>query len=153
MIYVMPKPPPPESPFWKLFRGMAALNTKLFRLTKGRVGGHFLSMHILILHHVGAKSGQRRETPLNYVRDGDELAVVASKGGVDKHPAWFHNVVANPDVEVELPGGERRQVRARVLEGEERERWWDKAVAGYAPYAEYQTYTERKIPVVKLDAR
>ena len=77
--------------------------------------------------------------------------IVASKGGVDKHPAWFHNLKANPETVVELPREGKRSVRARVAEGEERAELWDKAVAIYKPYAEYQTYTERQIPVVVLE--
>lgn len=129
------------------------LNVRVFRLTRGRVGGSFpfTRVKILILHHVGRRSGARRETPLLYVADGDDLAIVASKGGVDKHPAWFHNLTAHPDVEVELPGGERRRVRARVARGEERERWWALAVADWSAYEDYQSYTDREIPVVVLD--
>ena len=155
MMPGMPKPPPPESPFWKVFGAATVLNKKLFQLTKGRVGGRLPGTQapILILHHVGAKSGQARSLPLIFARDGEDIAIVASKGGVDKHPAWFHNLKSNPDTEVELPGGERRRVRARVAEGEERERWWARAVAVYKPYDEYQTYTERQIPVVVLDRR
>jgi deazaflavin-dependent oxidoreductase (nitroreductase family) len=149
----MPKPPPPESPFWKLFRGGTAVHTKLFQLTKGRVGGSLRGVKMLLLHHVGAKSGTKRVTPLQYIPDGDGIALIASKGGVDKHPAWYHNLVANPDVEVDLPGGERRAVRARVAEGEERERWWKKAVEVYPTYDSYQSYTERQIPVILLDRR
>ena len=149
----MPKPPPPESPFWKVFGFFTTINKHVFRLTKGRVGGTFpgTKVRILILHHVGRKSGKKRETPLNYVADGDKIAIIASKGGVDRHPAWFHNLVANPETEVELPGGERRRVRARVAEGEEREQLWQRAVAVYRPYEDYQSYTERQIPVVVLD--
>ena len=106
---------------------------------------------ILLLHHVGAKSGTKRVSPLIYVPDGDDVVVVASKGGVDKHPAWFHNLRANPETEVELPREGRRRVRARVAGDEERERLWPKAVAIYKPYAEYQTHTERKIPLVILE--
>ena len=106
---------------------------------------------ILLLHHVGAKSGKKRVSPLIYVPDGERVAVVASKGGVDRHPAWFHNLKANPDTVVELPREGRREVRARVTEGDERARLWDMAVEVYKPYAEYQTYTERRIPVVVLE--
>ena len=150
----MPKPPPPESPFWKAFNAMGALNVRLFRLTKGRIGGSFPfsgGARILVLHHVGRKSGTRRESPLIYVEDGDRLAIIASKGGVDRHPAWFHNLMASPETVVELPGGERRRVRARVAEGEERERWWRRAVDAYRPYESYQSYTDRQIPVVLLE--
>jgi deazaflavin-dependent oxidoreductase (nitroreductase family) len=147
----MPKPPPPSSPFWKLFGAMTALNTAVFRLTSGRVGGSLGKVKILLLHHVGRRSGKERVTPLNYVADGDKLVVIASKGGVDQHPAWFHNLLAAPETEVELPGGERRHVRARVAEGAERDRLWQAAVAVYGPYEDYQSYTERRIPVVVLE--
>jgi deazaflavin-dependent oxidoreductase (nitroreductase family) len=149
----MPKPPPPEHPFWKVFNVVTALNVRLFKLTRGRVGGTLpgTKVRILILHHVGRKSGTRRETPLLYVSDGDDLAIIASKGGVDRHPAWFHNLTAAPETVVELPGGEQRRVRARVAEGAERERWWSRAVAAYRQYEDYESYTDRRIPVVILE--
>ncbi|HEV2812214.1 MAG TPA: nitroreductase family deazaflavin-dependent oxidoreductase [Solirubrobacteraceae bacterium] len=147
----MPKPPPPGSPFWKAWEVLTRVNIGLFRATGGRVGGKMGRAPILLLHHTGAKSGKTRVSPLIYVPDGDQVVVVASKGGVDKHPAWFHNLRANPETEVELPREGRRRVRARVAEGPERERLWEKAVAIYKPYAEYQTYTERQIPVVVLE--
>jgi deazaflavin-dependent oxidoreductase (nitroreductase family) len=81
------------------------------------------------------------------------IAIIASKGGNPKHPAWFHNLKAHPDTKIELPGGEVREVRARVAEGEEREQWWQRAVAAYGPYEEYQSYTDRQIPVVLLEKR
>jgi F420H(2)-dependent quinone reductase len=150
---VMPKPPPPDSPFWKLFGVLTGLNTRLFKLTSGRIGGKLpgTGVRILILHHVGRKSGTKRETPLLFLEDGDELAIIASKGGVDKHPAWFHNLMASPETVVELPGGEKRRVGARVAEGEERERWWGRAVRVYRYYEDYASYTERRIPVVVLE--
>ena len=140
---------------WKVFYRFTDVHKALFRVTKGRVGGSFpgTQVKILILHHKGAKSGQERSNPLNFVSHGDQLALIASKGGNAKHPAWFHNLKAHPDTEVELPGGERRRVRARVAEGAEREEWWDRAVAAYKTYADYQTYTDRQIPVVVLDRR
>ena len=147
----MPKPPPPGSPFWKLWEVGTRANVGLFRLTNGRVGGRMGRAPVLLLHHVGAKSGKRRVSPLIYVEDGDAVVVVASKGGVDKNPAWFHNLRANPDTEVEVPREGRRRVRARVASDEERERLWPKAVATYKPYAQYQTYTTRKIPLVILE--
>jgi deazaflavin-dependent oxidoreductase (nitroreductase family) len=150
---VVPKPPPPDSPFWKVFGAATKLNITLFRATRGRIGGSLpgVKARILILHHVGRKSGAHRESPLLYVSDGEDLAIIASKGGVDKHPAWYHNLMASPDTLVELPGGERRRVRARRAEGEERERWWRRAVDAYGPYEDYQSYTDRQIPVVLLE--
>ncbi|HEV3000814.1 MAG TPA: nitroreductase family deazaflavin-dependent oxidoreductase [Solirubrobacteraceae bacterium] len=147
----MPKPPPADSRFWKVWEVGTRANVALFRLTNGRVGGRLGKAPILLLHHVGAKSGRHRVSPLIYVPDGDRVVVVASKGGVDRHPAWFHNLRAHPDTEVELPREGRVRVRARVAADDERERLWPRAVAVYKPYADYQTYTERKIPLVVLE--
>ncbi|GAB2747157.1 nitroreductase family deazaflavin-dependent oxidoreductase [Amycolatopsis magusensis] len=148
----MPKPPVPTSRYWKLHRQLARLNTFLFRRTRGKVGGSFLGgAPVLLLDHVGRRSGQARTSPLIYLDDSPRLVVVASKGGVDAHPAWFHNLMAMAATEVELPGGERRRVRPRVAEGAERARLWERAVAIYPAYANYATYTERKIPVVVLE--
>lgn len=148
----MPKPPAPTSPYWKLHRQLARFNTFLFRKTGGKMGGsYFGGAPVLLLHHVGRKSGQTRISPLIYLDDSPRLVIVASKGGVDAHPAWFHNLMAMATTEVELPGGGRRRVRPRVAEGAERARLWERAVAIYKPYATYATYTERKIPVVVLE--
>lgn len=148
----MPKPPVATSPYWKLHRRMAQLNTALFRRTRGRVGGRFLGgAPVLLLEHVGRRSGQARTSPLIYLDDAPRLVVVASKGGTDTHPAWFHNLMAMPTTEVQLPGGERRRVRPRVAEGAERAALWDRLVAVYRPYADYATRTERQIPVVVLE--
>ena len=150
---VMPKPPPADSKFWKVWEVGTRLNIALFRATKGRVGGKIpgSKARICIVHNVGRKSGQKRETPLIYLADGDNVVIVASKGGVDKHPAWFHNVMAMDAVEVELPGGGRKRMRPHVAEGAERARLWDALVGIYKPYADYQTYTSRQIPVVVLE--
>jgi deazaflavin-dependent oxidoreductase (nitroreductase family) len=107
---------------------------------------------MLLLDHVGAKSGQKRTTPLVYVRDGENLVLVASKGGNPKNPAWFHNLRANPETTVQV-GSERRAVRARVAERDERERLWPKAVDTYSGYRGYQERTEREIPLVILESR
>ena len=147
----MPKPPPPDSPFWKAWEVFTRANVVAFRLSGGRVGGRMMGAPVLLLHHVGAKSGKKRVSPLIYVDGGGDVAIVASKGGVDRHPAWFHNLRANPETVVEVPREGRRRVRARVAEGEERARLWEKAVAVYRPYAQYQTYTERAIPIVVLE--
>ena len=146
----MPKPPPADSRFWKLFEVLTTVNTKLFRATDGRIGGGLGKMKILLLHHVGRKSGKERVSPLLYLRDGDRLVIVASKGGSEKHPAWFHNLMANPDTLVELPR-EKRSVRARQATDEERADLWPRLVDIYSPYESYQTYTDRKIPLVILE--
>jgi F420H(2)-dependent quinone reductase len=147
----MPKPPPAGSKFWKAWEVLTRVNIGLFRATGGRVGGKMGRAPVLLLHHTGAKSGKKRVSPLIYVPDGENVVIVASKGGIDRNPAWFHNLRAHPETEVELPREGRRRVRARVSEGTERERLWEKAVAIYKPYADYQTYTERQIPVVVLE--
>ena len=96
-----------------------------------------------------ARSGRR---PLLYTKDGDDLVIIASKGGNPKHPGWYHNLRANPDTEVQV-GSERRMVHARVAEGDERRRMWNRAVAQYGGYAGYQKRTDREIPVVVLERR
>jgi deazaflavin-dependent oxidoreductase (nitroreductase family) len=149
----MPKPPPPPgSPKWKLMNGVTKLNTLAFRASKGRIGGRFGKAPILLLHHVGARSGANRVTPLIYLADGDDLVLVASKGGSDQNPGWLHNLRAHPDAEVEL-GHDRRPVRARVASEDEKARYWPQLVDMYKGYADYQTFTERQIPLVVLEPR
>ena len=105
---------------------------------------------ILLLDHVGRRSGKRRTNPLLYLPDGQNLAIVASKGGVDTHPAWWHNLQANPETTVQV-GGDRRRVRARQATAPERARLWPRLVEMYPSYARYQSRTERQIPVVILE--
>ena len=114
--------------------------------------GSFDGNPVLLLHHVGRRSGEARVAPLIYLRDGDDLVVVGSMGGTPKDPAWVHNLRAAPDTEVELRG-ERRAVRARVADAEERERLWPRLVEHYPGFATYQARTEREIPVVILAPR
>jgi F420H(2)-dependent quinone reductase len=147
------KPPPASSRFWKVFNAGTRLNVVLYRASKGRIGGRIKKLPILLLHHVGAKSGTARVSPLLYMPDGDKLVIVASKGGTDKNPAWFHNLLAHPETEVELKGGERRNVRARQASDEERSAYWPRLVEGYSDYEDYQGYAERTIPVVVLEPR
>lgn len=147
----MPKGPPSGSPLWKVWEVFTRGQLALFRLTGGRRGATFGGAPVLLLHHVGAKSGKKRVSPVVYVANGDDVAIVASKGGTDRHPSWFHNLRANPETVVEMPREGKRRVRARVLEGEERARVWDKAVDVYPGYADYQTYTDREIPVIALE--
>lgn len=108
---------------------------------------------MLLLDHVGAKSGKRRTCPLLYVEDGPNVAIIASKGGFPKHPAWYHNLMANPDTVVQI-GPERRRVRARVADPDERSRLWREAVRVWPQYADYQARSRgREIPVVVLEPR
>jgi len=130
-------------------------HTFLYRRTGGRLGHTIPGVggKMLLLDHVGAKSGTKRTSPLLYVRDGDDLVVVASKGGFPKHPAWYHNLVANPDTTVQV-GSEHRAVHARVANAEERERLWPVVVRSYRGYADYQARSKgREIPLVILEPR
>ena len=126
------------------------VHTLAYRATGGLVGHRVPGLPaMLLLEHVGARSGTRRTTPLLYIRDGDDLVIVASKGGNPRHPAWFHNVVANPDVTVQV-GSRRLAARAHVATSAERKRLWPRVVGAYGPYADYQRRTTREIPLVIL---
>jgi len=130
-------------------------HTFLYRRTGGRLGHTLpkLPNRFLLLDHVGAKSGIRRTSPLQYIQDGENVAVVASKGGFPKNPAWFYNLKAHPDTTVQI-GGEHRAVRARVVsDPEERRRIWAKALRIYRPYEDYKARAGREIPIVVLEPR
>src|SRR5947208_3591309 len=138
---------------WPLLRRLMGVHAHVYRLTNGLVGHRFPGAPpMLLLDHVGAKSGTKRTTPLVYVRDGDDLVLVASKGGHPRNPAWFHNLRAHPDTTVQV-GSERRAVHARVATAPERERLWPLAVKTYSGYGGYQQRTSREIPLVILERR
>jgi deazaflavin-dependent oxidoreductase (nitroreductase family) len=130
-------------------------NTKVideFRANEGRVGGPFEGLSILLLHHTGAKSGERRINPLAYRRDDGRYVIFASKGGSPTHPAWYHNLKAHPETTIEA-GTETIDVTAGEASGEERERLF-RAQAGDVPqFGEYERRTERVIPVIVLTPR
>jgi deazaflavin-dependent oxidoreductase (nitroreductase family) len=108
---------------------------------------------MLLLDHVGARSGSKRTSPLLYVRDGEDIVIVASKGGFPKHPAWYHNLMANPDTTVQV-GSHVLPVHARVAKPEERERLWALAVKAYSGYEDYAARSKgREIPLVVLEPR
>jgi len=139
---------------WPVLRRVMAGHTLVYRASGGVIGHRFPGAPpTLLLTHVGAKSGQKRISPLTYTRgDGDDLVLVASKGGYPKNPAWFHNLKAHPDTEVQV-GREHRPVHARVATPEERERLWPRVIENYSGYAEYQKRTDRVIPLVILERR
>ena len=138
---------------WPVLRRMMGAHELVYLATDGLIGHRFPGFPpVLLVDHVGAKSGIRRTTPLAYVEDGDDVVLVASKGGHPRNPAWFHNLRANPDTTVQI-GSERRAVRARVAGPDERARLWPKAVAAYAGYRDYQERTQREIPLVILEPR
>ncbi len=122
-----------------------------FRTNGGKVGGNFEQMDLLLLTTTGAKSGQARVTPLAYRRVGDEVAVFGSYAGNPKHPAWFRNLQANPEVTVEV-GTDTFTAHARVTSDDERDRIWAAQVAAIPTFGEYEAKTEgREIPVIVLE--
>ncbi len=138
---------------WGLLRRAMAGHTAIYRATGGRVGHHVPGAPpMLLLDHVGAKSGTRRTSPLVYGRDGDNLVLIASKGGYPKNPAWYHNLMANPDTAVQV-GSQHLDVHARVATADERPRLWKLMVGVYGGYEAYQRRTGREIPVVVLEPR
>ena len=124
-----------------------------FRANDGRVGGRFEGRTLLLLHHRGAKTGTERINPVAYQRlSEDSVAVFASKGGASTNPDWYHNVVANPDVTVEI-GTETFRARARVAKSTERDSIWERQKRDWPGFAEYDEKTRgiREIPVVVLE--
>jgi deazaflavin-dependent oxidoreductase (nitroreductase family) len=120
-----------------------------FRANAGKVNGPFTGRTLLLLHTVGAKSGQERINPVAYVTDGDRLVIIASKGGAPTHPAWYYNLLAHPLVTVEV-GTEQFQAQAAVASEPERTRLYNKMVEMMPGFAEYQSKTTRVIPVITL---
>ena len=116
----------------------------------GKEGTSMRGMPVVLLTTVGAKSGKLRRTPLMRVEHDGTYAVVASLGGAPKNPVWYYNVVANPDVELQ-DGTETFDLRAREVFGDEKAVWWERAVAAYPDYADYQAKTDRQIPVFVLE--
>ena len=124
-----------------------------FRANQGRVGGRYEGRTLLLLHHRGAKTGTERVNPVAYQRVSDDaVAIFASKGGAPTNPSWYYNVVAHPDVSVEI-GSQTFPARAHVAEGEERERIWKRQKRDSPGFADYEEKTKgvREIPVVVLD--
>jgi deazaflavin-dependent oxidoreductase (nitroreductase family) len=122
-----------------------------FKANEGKVGGIFEGKPLLLLHHKGAKTGKERVSPLMYKQLDGAYAVFASKGGADTNPDWFHNLVANPDVSIEI-GTDKIDVRARVAEDSEHERIWEPWKREFPQFAGYEQKTSRdRIPVIVLD--
>ncbi|TMK27071.1 MAG: nitroreductase family deazaflavin-dependent oxidoreductase [Actinobacteria bacterium] len=121
-----------------------------FRANEGRVGGPFEGSPVLLLTSTGAKSGERRTTPVMYLPDGERMVVFASKGGAPTNPAWYHNLLAHPAATVEV-GPETVDVNAVVTSGEDRERLFNRQAELYPQFADYARKTTREIPVVALE--
>ncbi|HEV8403308.1 MAG TPA: nitroreductase family deazaflavin-dependent oxidoreductase [Candidatus Limnocylindrales bacterium] len=135
---------------------MSDWNTNLINDMRAHEGhatsGPFVGRQVLILTTTGAKTGERRESPLAYTLDGDRIVIVASKGGADTNPAWYHNLVEHPDVTVEL-NGKRFDAIASVATGAERRRLYDGHVAVHPGFADYEKKTTRVIPVIVLQRK
>ena len=131
--------------------GWARKQAELFEATNGEQGADLRGMPIVVLTSVGAKTGMLRKNALMRVEHDGQYAVVASLGGAPKNPVWYHNLKANPHVELQ-DGPTKRDYLAREVVGDEKAVWWDRAVQAYPPYADYQLKTERQIPVFVLEA-
>jgi F420H(2)-dependent quinone reductase len=139
---------------WPVLNRLMGVHAWLYSASGGRIGERvpFVKAPMLLLDHVGAKSGIHRTAALLYVSDCDNVAIIASKGGHPKHPAWYHNLKANPETAVQI-GTERRPVRAREATPSEHERIWKQAVELWPQYDAYQSRTDRQIPIVVLERR
>ncbi len=133
------------------FKIVTGFHRSVFRASKGKLLGRGSGMPMLVLTTTGRKSGQARPTMLSTpMQIGESIVIVASKGGDDRDPVWYLNLVANPAVNVEM-SGTSKAMTARVAEGTEREELWSKLTVDHANYAGYQTKTDRVIPVIVLD--
>ena len=134
---------------------MSDFNTKIieeFRSRGGKVGGPFAGAPLLLLTTTGAKTGKERTNPVAYLPDGDRVVVFASKAGAPTNPDWYHNLVAHPDVTIEIDG-ETRPVRARVMQGTERDELFRRQKQAMPGFADYEAKTDRVIPVIALERR
>ena len=155
------RPPGLDSPVTsKLIKYGSKAQVRVFRLTNGRIGstwrvgaGFRKPVPVLLLEHLGRKSGKVFTAPLLYLENGADLVIVASQGGLPKNPQWYANLVAHPETVVHLPTEKGRRVRARVATDEERAELWPRLVELYADFAKYAAWADRKIPVVVLEPR
>jgi deazaflavin-dependent oxidoreductase (nitroreductase family) len=136
-------------------KAMSAANVFVFRLTGGRIGAKFFKhgSPVGLLGTTGRKSGAQRTAPLIYLQDGARIVLVASQGGLPRHPVWYSNLEAQPDVSFQTREGGKRAFRARRASPDEKAALWPRLCAVYPDYADYQARTEREIPVVILEPR
>ena len=154
------KPPNLDGEFARrVIKLMAKVNVAVYKLTRGRVGGMWRigagwrdPVPICLVEHRGRRTGKRRTTPLVYLRDGNRVVVVASQAGRPRHPLWFRNLEADPEVTVQIKG-DRRRMRARTASPPERAELWPRLVDLYRDYDSYQSWTDREIPVVIIEPR
>jgi deazaflavin-dependent oxidoreductase (nitroreductase family) len=146
----LPPAPPSNSPLWWFWERLTDVHAAAYKLSGGRIGGNAYGVPVVLVESVGRKSGKRRTHPLLCGEDGANLVLIASKGGTDRHPAWYHNLKANPETTAWWKG-EKRDVRAREATGDERDRLWRMMAAAYPDYESYRRRAERQIPVVVLE--
>jgi F420H(2)-dependent quinone reductase len=146
----LPAAPQAQSPLWWFWERFTDLHTVAYKASHGRIGGTAYGVPVVLVESVGRKSGKKRTHPLLCAEDGDNLVVIASKGGIHKHPAWYLNLKANAETTAWWKG-EKRRVRARQAAGEERERLWRMMADAYPTYEDYQRRTDREIPVMVLE--
>jgi F420H(2)-dependent quinone reductase len=146
----LPDAPQARSPFWWIWERFTDFHTAVYKASRGRIGGTASGAPVVLVESVGRKSGKRRTHPLICGEDDERLVIVASKGGIERHPAWYLNLKANPETTVWWKG-EQRRVLARDATDEERERLWPMMVEIYRPYESYQRRTDRRIPIVVLE--
>ena len=130
-------------------RTLSTFHSVVYRLTKGRIGRRLASKDMLLLTTRGKKTGKQHTVPLLYLRDDDDLIVIASWGGRPHHPHWYTNLETESQGEVQV-SGKRWKVNAEPMEENERRQWWPTIVEAYRGYADYQARTDRPIPVVRL---
>ncbi|MEV4236074.1 MULTISPECIES: nitroreductase family deazaflavin-dependent oxidoreductase [unclassified Nocardia] len=155
-----PRPKQLDSPVLpKIFKYTGKAQVWVYQRTGGRVGGKWRigagfrkPVPTLLLEHRGRKSGSTYTTPLLYITDRADTVIVASQGGLAKHPQWYHNLCAAPETHIQI-GRERHAVRAVTADSDQRARLWPKLVDAYADFDTYQAWTEREIPVVILQPR
>ncbi|MGB9359371.1 MAG: nitroreductase/quinone reductase family protein [Acidimicrobiia bacterium] len=129
---------------------LSTLHRVLYRTTRGIVGRRLVDNDICLLTTTGRRTGRQHTVPLLYLRDKDRIVVIASWGGRDQHPEWYLNLLDRPTASVQVLG-DRWPVRARTADAEQRATWWPRVLEAYDGYAEYESRTEREIPVVFLD--
>lgn len=132
-----------------VIRAIAKVHTAVMRLSNGRIGNKMGGNNILLLHHVGAKSGKQYASPLAYVEDDGAYAIIASAGGQPKHPGWFHNLKKNPKTTIQI-AGESINVTAEVAPKAKRDQLWAEIAAEFSQFDQYQSMTTREIPIVLL---
>ena len=145
----MAEKPMTEQEFKRLrqfIKPFSRLNSWVYRLTGGRLMGKFQGRPVVLITMKGAKSRAKRTIPLMYVPYGDGVIIVASQGGAPKSPVWYANLLANPDIEAQYKG-QKMQLRARQVDDDEKAQVWPTCVEHYPPFADYQSRTDRNIPV------